>query len=176
MKQIVIMMGWLYLIFSGCTSTQEQEEAVADTLHVTAADPIQAGRYLVIVGGCNDCHTDGFMMTEGNVPEENWLTGSPVGWQGPWGTTYPSNLRLRVQEWSEDAWVQTLKTRKALPPMPWMNLNQMKEEDMRAIYAYIHSLGPKGEHMPLALAPGVAPSTPYLSLFPQNLPQTASTQ
>lgn len=169
-------MGLLYLIFSGCTSTQEQEEAVSDIPHVTAADAVQTGRYLVIIGQCNDCHTDGFMMTEGNVPEENWLTGSPVGWQGPWGTTYPSNLRLRVQEWSEDAWVQTLKTRKALPPMPWMNLNQMKEEDMRAMYAYIQSLGPKGEHMPLALAPGVVPSTPYLSLFPQNLPPATPTE
>jgi hypothetical protein len=109
-------------------------------------------------------------MSEGNVPEENWLMGSPIGWQGPWGTTYPPNLRLRVQEWTEDEFVETLKTRKSLPPMPWMNVNQMNENDMRAIYAYIKSLGPKGEHMPLAVGPGAMPKTPYMSLFPQNLP------
>lgn len=169
-------MGLLCLVLSGCTASQEQEAAMSDSPHTTAEDPVQAGRYLVIISGCNDCHTDGYLMVDGNIPEENWLTGSPVGWQGPWGTTYPSNLRLRVQEWSEDAWVQTLKTRKALPPMPWMNVNQMKEEDMRALYAYIKSLGAKGEHMPAALEPGEAPSTPYLSLFPQNLPPSASVQ
>jgi hypothetical protein len=99
-----------------------------------------------------------------------------VPWQGPWGTTYASNLRLRVQEWPEDTWVQTLKTRKDRPPMLWMNVNQMSEKDARAIYAYIQSLGQKGEHMPLAVAPGEQPSTPYLSLFPQNLPITEAEQ
>jgi hypothetical protein len=109
-------------------------------------------------------------MTDGKVPEEDWLTGSPIGWQGPWGTTYPPNLRLRVQEWDEELWVTTLKTRTGLPPMPWMNINKMSEQDMRAIYAYIKSLEPKGEHMPVAVAPGSLPKTPYLSLFPQNMP------
>lgn len=168
-------MGLLCLVLSGCTSEQEQETKTSDSVHLLEWNPVEAGRYLVVVTGCNDCHTDGYLMTEGNIPEEDWLTGSPVGWHGPWGTTYPTNLRLRVQEWSEDAWVQTLKPRKALPPMPWMNVNQMNEEDMRAIYAYIQSLGPKGEHMPLALAPGITPDTPYLNMFPQNLPAAAST-
>ncbi|MGM0744616.1 MAG: hypothetical protein ACQETF_04880 [Bacteroidota bacterium] len=54
------------------------------------------------VAGCNDCHTDGYLMMDGNIPEEEWLAGSPMGWQGPWRTTYASNLRLRVQEWPEN--------------------------------------------------------------------------
>ncbi|WP_372906389.1 hypothetical protein [Rhodohalobacter sp.] len=41
-------------------------------------------------------------MMDGNIPEEEWLAGSPMGWQGPWRTTYASNLRLRVQEWPEN--------------------------------------------------------------------------
>lgn len=174
MKRSVIIMGLLYVVFSGCTSTQEKETAISEVPHVVAADPVQAGRYLVIIGQCNDCHTDGYMETE--VQEEDWLTGSSVGWQGPWGTTYPPNLRLRAQEWSEDFWVQTLKTRKALPPMPWMNVNKYSEQDMRAIYAYIKSLGPKGEHAALAVAPGVMPSTPYLVMTPQSPPTTAVTE
>ena len=54
------------------------------------------GRYLVWVGGCNDCHTPGFPEAAGNIPEEQWLTGNPVGFQGPWGTNYPKNLRLYI--------------------------------------------------------------------------------
>ena len=55
-------------------------------------------------------------------------------------------------------------------PMPWMNVNKMSEEDAKALYQYIKSLGPKGEHVPEALDPGVEPETPYISLEPQNLP------
>lgn len=169
-NRAIYYVGFGILCFSimGCSS--ESDKKIAADLSATWDDPAEAGRYLVVIGGCNDCHTDGYLMTEGKVPEEDWLAGSPIGWQGPWGTTYPSNLRLRVQEWTEDQWVATLKNRKGLPPMPWMNVNQMREEDMRAVYAYIRSLGPKGEHMPLAVAPGKQPVTPYLSLFPQNLP------
>lgn len=168
MKRSLIYSGLLCIVMMGCT--MESEKIAFQSPHVVGNDPIESGRYLVTIGQCNDCHTNGFMEKEGNIPEEDWLTGSPMGWQGPWGTTYPSNLRLRVQEWSEDVWVATLKTRKALPPMPWTNVNKMSEEDMRSMYAYIKSLGPKGEHMPLAVAPGSIPETPFLSLFPQNLP------
>lgn len=166
----------LSLLVIGCSSSQEENSMESGLPYTLAENPVNAGKYLVVVSGCNDCHTDAYLMTDGNIPEEDWLAGSPMGWQGPWGTTYASNLRLRVQEWPEEVWVQTLKTRKMSPPMPWMNVNQMSEQDARAIYAYIKSLGPKGEHMPLALAPGEMPSTPYLSMFPQNLPIAESGQ
>ncbi len=100
------------------------------------------------------------------MPEADWLTGSPLGFRGPWGTTYPSNLRLRVTEMTEDDWVTMLHTRTALPPMPWMNINQIAESDARALYQYIQSLGPAGEHAPTAVGPDVDPSTPYISFMP----------
>ncbi|QXD15200.1 c-type cytochrome [Rhodocaloribacter litoris] len=136
-----------------------------------AADAVEAGRYLAIVAGCNDCHTAGYLQQEGRIPEDEWLAGSAMGWRGPWGTTYATNLRLRVQEVSEDEWVRTLHTRTARPPMPWMNVNRMSERDARALYRYIRALGPKGEPMPAPVPPGQEPATPYLSLMPQNLPQ-----
>lgn len=166
--KLAIYLGLICALLVGCT--KESEQKLSETPHVSWDDEVEAGRYLVVIGQCNDCHTEGYLQTEGKVPEENWLTGSVLGWQGPWGTTYPANLRLRVQEWDEDLWVETLKTRTGLPPMPWMNVNKLSEQDMRAIYTYIKSLGPKGEHVPLAVAPGGIPKTPYLSMIPQNMP------
>jgi mono/diheme cytochrome c family protein len=141
-------------------------EKVAEA-HVMASTPEAAGKYLVSVGGCNDCHTPGFMMMGSKVPEEQWLTGVPMGWNGPWGTTYASNLRLQVREFDEDLWVATLRARNARPPMPWESLHAMNEQDLRAVYRYIKSLGPAGEKMPAALGPGETPKTPYLVMTPQ---------
>jgi len=100
------------------------------------------------------------------VPEEQWLLGTSVGWQGPWGTTFPPNLRLSVQGMTEDQWVEVLHTRKALPPMPWSNVSHMAESDARALYQYIASLGPAGQVAPVAVPPGQTPATPYIPLVP----------
>ena len=71
-----------------------------------------------------------------------------------------------MSEVSEDEWVAILQERKALPPMPWMNVNKISEPDARALYQFIRSLGLAGERMPSALPPDQEPTTPYLSLFP----------
>ena len=131
----------------------------------TQTEQIEQGRYLAKIGGCNDCHTAGYLMSEGNVPEENWLLGDQFGWRGPWGTTYASNLRLIVAEMSEQQWVAMTKSLKARPPMPWFNLNQMKDEDLKALYQYIRHLGPTGEPAPAYVPPDQEPSPPY-ALFP----------
>src|SRR5690606_28637616 len=124
------------------------------------------GRYYVVVAGCNDCHTPGFMENADGVPEAQWLTGMPVGFRGPWGTSYPQNLRLRAQEMDEAEWLSALRTRHALPPMPWHAVNHLSERDARAVYAYVRSLGPAGEPAPQALPPGQEPVTPYFDFVP----------
>lgn len=128
-------------------------------------DLIQRGRYLVKIAGCNDCHTPGYLQTDGNVREDQWLTGDGFGWRGPWGTTYGSNLRLFVSTMDENEWVETAKTLRRLPPMPWFNLNAMAEEDLRAIYQFTRSLGDPGEPAPAYVPPGQEPKTPF-ALFP----------
>ena len=162
---LILLLG---LAGAGCDPPPagSSETEIGTLPHVVSSSAAEAGRYLAIVGGCNDCHTPGYLETEGDVPEEQWLTGSLVGWRGPWGTTYPPNLRLTVSELTEDEWVGVLRERKALPPMPWMNVNQMSEGDARALYQYIKSLGLSGERMPAALPPDQEPTTPYLSLVP----------
>lgn len=135
---------------------------------VTGQSPIAIGEYLVAIGGCNDCHTVGWNQNPGNVPVAQRLTGNPVGWNGPWGTSYPTNLRLMVQKMTANAWVQYVTTMQSKPPMPWFNLRSMSVSDLRAMYAYIRSLGPAGEPAPEALPPGPTPKTPYLDAVPHG--------
>jgi mono/diheme cytochrome c family protein len=130
------------------------------------SDPqVQRGRYLVQIAGCNDCHTANYAMTGGKVPEKDWLTGDALGWRGPWGTTYATNLRLYMQERTEEQWIKTAKTLKTRPPMPWFNLHDMTTRDLGAIYRFIRDLGPAGKPAPAYVAPDQTPSGPYVQ-FP----------
>ena len=138
---------------------------VAGNVRFAQTDQIEHGRYLVNIAGCNDCHTAGLLMTEGNVPEDQWLLGDRFGWRGPWGTTYAPNLRLLVAGMSEAQWVTMARSLKTRPPMPWFNLNMMKEADLKAIYQYIRQLGPAGEAAPQYVPPDQEPDPPY-ALFP----------
>jgi mono/diheme cytochrome c family protein len=131
-----------------------------------ADDPqVKRGRYLVEIAGCNDCHTPAYPQEGGKVPEAQWLTGDALGWQGPWGTTYPTNLRLYMQDLTEDQWVRKAKALNARPPMPWFNVRAMTTSDLRALYRYVRHLGPAGQPAPAYVPPGKAPSGPVVT-FP----------
>lgn len=148
-------------------------EATASTPaeHVFAANEADAGRYLVKIGGCNDCHTPGYVegiaMTGKAMPETDWLQGGDIGFSGPWGVSYPSNLRLAFQNMTEEQFLELARAGQGRPPMPWPSLQAMSDKDLKAIYAYINALGPKGEPAPAALSPGVAPDRPHISFAPQ---------
>jgi mono/diheme cytochrome c family protein len=141
--------------------------------HAGDAASVQRGGYVVATSGCNDCHTPGYPESGGAVPRAQWLTGNAVGFQGPWGTSYPANLRLFVQTVSEAQWLERVR-QPMLPPMPWFNLRDMSDDDALAVYRFIRSLGPAGEPAPTAAAPGVAVATPYIDFTPKNLPTKTS--
>jgi len=132
---------------------------------------VARGQYLAQVSGCNDRHTEGYLVNNGNVPVDQWLRGSSFGWNGPWGTTYASNLRLFIKELSEAEWINTAHNLARRPPMPWFNLNVMHDDDLRAIYHFVRSLGDPGEPAPAYLPPGEEPGTAYAS-FPVLPPPT----
>lgn len=156
---------------SGAATPSASEAAVPGARYVHAATPEQAGEYLTIVGGCNDCHTPRWAESNGNVPPADRFTGNPVGYRGPWGTTYAANLRLLTQRMPEDRWVTVLQTAMGGhgdPPMPWMNTRLMSDRDLRAMYRYIRSLGPRGERMPRGVPPNQEPTTPYVDFRPRQ--------
>ena len=52
----------------------------------TSLNAIDRGKYMLIVGGCNDCHTADFAARSGDVPEREWLKGSgKIGFSGEYG-------------------------------------------------------------------------------------------
>jgi len=136
---------------------------------VQAAEPgqIARGRYVALIGGCNDCHTAGFMEKNLAIPEKDWLKGSAVGFQGPWGTTYAANLRLVMSRMTEAQWLEHA-AKDRLPPMPAYALQQMTQEDLKAIYAYVRSLGDPGAPAPAYVAPGGKVTTPYFVFVPRT--------
>ena len=126
---------------------------------------VERGRYLVVIGACNDCHTSGWLQSSGQTPEDQWLTGSALGWRGPWGTTYAANIRITMDAFDEDDWVMIAKEIEYRPPMPWWALRAMTETDLRSIYRFVKQLGDPGEMAPSFVGPGEEPTTPYV-LFP----------
>ncbi len=137
-------------------------------------DAIERGEYLARVAGCNDCHTSGYPEAAGNIPKGQWLMGTNVGFQGPWGTSYPANLRLYFANIDEQQWLVRART-PMLPPMPWFALRDMSDEDLLAIYHFVKALGPIGEPTPAASGSDQPVTTPYIEFYPKNLPLQAAT-
>ena len=109
-----------------------------------ASDLIARGRYMVLVGHCNNCHTAGYMPSAGKVSEQLWLMGNPVGWRGKAGTTYAVNLRIYFANLTEEAWLKAARSIETRAPMPWWSLRDTSDDDLRAIYHYVRSLAPLG--------------------------------
>ena len=73
MKQIISML----VIAMGVASILSGPASAASS---TDKQLIERGRYLVKVSGCNDCHTSGYILNNGNIPEAQWLTGDNFFW------------------------------------------------------------------------------------------------
>lgn len=156
-KSVLLAVG--FSMVSMASSAQEYRDMQQEL--------IEQGRYVVKITGCNDCHTPGYVESAGALPEDQWLTGNPVGFKGPWGITYPVNLRLKLAKMTEQEWVEFAHTFKARPPMPWFNLRDMGELDLRAVYQFIRSLGPKGDPAPAFVPPDTVAQSSYIDFVPQ---------
>jgi cytochrome c553 len=93
-----------------------------------------------------------------------------TAWSGPWGISYAANLTpdtltgLRSGVWTEELFIKALRTgkhmgtsRDILPPMPWMFIGQLGDDDLKAIWAYLGSIPPVRNHVP---DPVPAPGAP----------------
>lgn len=123
---------------------------------------VERGAYLVRAMGCGDCHTPGTLF--GSPDFDRLLSGSELGWKGPWGISFARNLTPDLETgigyYSEDEIVTALRTgmkpdgSPMLPPMPWQNLSGLTDADMHAVAAYLLSLKPVKHAVPAAVPPG----------------------
>ncbi len=145
--------------------------ALFTTLAVALAAPapvpdaqaaIARGKYLVVLGACNDCHTPGWRESDGQLPVAKWLVGSSVGLRQDWGTSYPANLRVLFSQMTSSQWLFEVRTRGGR--MQWHDLRALTIPDQLAIYRFVHSLGPKGGLTLDDVPADREPSTPYIDL------------
>src|SRR5262245_13005778 len=82
-----------------CSTAQNASTAAAP-----AEDPFVRGGRIVYTSGCIDCHTPGTFY--GAPDTTRMLSGSELGWVGPWGTSFPRNLTpdstTGIGTWTED--------------------------------------------------------------------------
>lgn len=84
---------------------------------------------------------------------------------GPWGTSFAANLtpdQTGIGSWTEEQFIRAMKegkwkglenSRSLLPPMPWQSYSHMPEEDLKAIFAYLKSIKPVKNPVPMAIPP-----------------------
>ena len=140
--------------------------AAEDQKPVPAASAavLERGRYMIVTGHCNNCHTAAYAANAGDVPEDKWLLGNPVGWRGKAGTVYAPNLRLYAQSMPVEAWLVAARNSRPRAPMPWWSLRETSDEDLVAMYRYMNSLKPTGSPAPQFLPPDQPPPPPYNQL------------
>ena len=89
------------------------------------------------------------------APTGPWIwhgSATNTAFAGPWGVTYAINLTPHTHgmaAWTEEMFVKAMRTgkhmgasRPIMPPMPWQNLGQATDADLKAVFAYLKSLPP----------------------------------
>ena len=91
-------------------------------------------------------------------------------WAGPGGVSFAFNLtsdkETGLGEWTEEAFIAALRTgkhqgqpdgRQILPPMPWEMYRKATDEDLKAVWAYLRSIPPIKNTVPLPVPPAAMP-------------------
>jgi hypothetical protein len=93
------------------------------------------------------------------------VTNDLTTWVGPWGTSYTANLTsdaTGIGNWTEAQFILAIKegkykglpgSRSLLPPMPWQMYRNLKDEELKAIFAYLQTTTPVKNVVPEPLPP-----------------------
>jgi len=131
---------------------------------------VERGRYLVRITGCHDCHSPKVKgmtpdldralsgrPTTTALPtpskEEVHASADLTAWQGPWGFSVASNLTPDPTtgigtRYNEASFLATMRTGKKpngtpiMPPMPSEVYQNMTDDDLKAIFAYLRTIKP----------------------------------
>jgi mono/diheme cytochrome c family protein len=135
-----------------------------------ANSAVERGRYLVRITGCHDCHSPKVQGMTPNL--DLALSGRPAStplpsetktevhasadltaWTGPWGYSVASNLTPDPAtgigtRYTEASFIATMRTGKKpngtpiMPPMPSDVYQNMTDDDLKAIFAYLRTVKP----------------------------------
>jgi len=133
------------------------------------------GKYLVTIGGCQDCHTPGHFL--GKPDMARVLGGSEVGFEIPGlGTFYGPNLTpdkdTGLGGWTDAQVIAALQTgvrpdgRVLAPIMPWRALAVLTKQDVAAVVAYLRSLPPVSNKVPGPFGPNETPTSFVFKILP----------
>lgn len=136
---------------------------------------VARGKYLVTLGGCQDCHTPGHFFGKPDMTRA--LGGSEVGFEIPGlGTFYGPNLTpdkaTGLGGWTDAQIIAALQTgmrpdgRMLAPIMPWRALAALTKADAQAIVAYLRSLPPVSSKVPGPFGPGETPTSFVMKIVP----------
>lgn len=93
------------------------------------------------------------------------VTNDMTAWIGPWGISYAANLtpdETGIGSWNEEQFIRAIREGKSkgmengrslLPPMPWQDFALMKDEELKAIFAYLKSIKPISNVVPAPVPP-----------------------
>lgn len=112
-------------------------------------------------------HPEGAPDPEGTIgPNDMALIGPTfTSFRMPFGVIYSRNLTpdpdTGLGSWTEQMFVDTFRKAKhmggdgrpILPPMPWPNVASLPDEDLRAIFAYLQSIPPIRNAVPVLQVP-----------------------
>jgi hypothetical protein len=100
------------------------------------------------------------------------VTNDFTSWVGPWGISYAANLtpdETGTGNWKEEQFITALKkkimkglpnTRPMLPPMALMPFDNMRDDELKAIFAYLRTVKPIKNLVP-------QPTPPVLAMKPK---------
>jgi hypothetical protein len=93
-----------------------------------------------------------------------------TAWAGPWGVSFSSNLtpdkETGIGEWTEESFIRAVRTMKhqgqpngrdILPPMVFMPVSHATDEDLKALWAFLRSIPPVKNQVPLPVPPMAPP-------------------
>ena len=128
-----------------------------------AESQIDRGKYLVVVAGCNDCHTPGFFF--GKPDMARYLGGSDVGFEIPGlgvfnGRNITPDKETGIGGWTDEQIATAITTgkrpdgRQLAPIMNYAAFTYMTKEDVAAVVAYLRSIPPVKSEVPGPFKPG----------------------
>ena len=136
---------------------------------VAPAGTAARGAQLVMLGGCNNCHTP--KVASGMPDMARALSGHPqnaplapevmggvsanmmlTAWRGPWGVSLTRNLtpdkETGIGSWTLADFKKAIRTgvnpkgEALMPPMPIAEIQNLPDQDLNSIYAYLRTVKP----------------------------------